>query len=596
MRPSFSRVLPFLLITVLVSTSALLSGCDLLSRDTPLTFLEDDPAIRAHPDYPVVVQDVDELEDQIVIERDVWITVRDGTRLSANVFRPRSEGQYPVVMALTAYDKNKGPDLYPKLLRNALKDDFDLGKFAVSPWTAWEGPDPAYWVSQGYAVVYLDSRGFASSEGDPGTASVQDRDDFYDAIEWAGTQAWSNGNVGTNGVSYLAIAQWVAASGNPPHLKAIVPWEGQSDAYREVLYHGGIPETAFTGFWIRKVRSGANGSPLPPPFIFKLAHKRPAFMRWVQSRPNALSGIDLPQIQAPALVAATWSDQGLHTRGSFEGFKQISSEHKWLYTHGRQKWGVYYSDDALRTQTEFYDHFLKGEDNGFDRHPAVRLEVRESLEEYKVRFEEDWPIPDTDYRELYLHGDSMEMGNVAPISSTEIRYDSETESAVFIHTFAEDTELSGNMKLKLWVSIEEGDDMDLFVSVDKLNAAGDVVHFYAKMGYTKGPVAMGWLRVSQRALDTERSTPAQPWLLHDKSLPVEQGDVIPVEIEILPSSTLFRGGESLRLTVQGREFFDHPSLGHHYAVNRGAHYIHSGPGQESFLLVPVIPPQDPQAR
>jgi predicted acyl esterase len=100
------------------------------------------------------------------------------------------------------------------------------------------------------------------------------------------------------------------------------------------------------------------------------------------------------------------------------------------------------------------------------------------------------------------------------------------------------------MKLKLWVSIEEGNDMDLFVSVDKLNAAGDVVHFYAKMGYNKGPVAMGWLRVSQRALDTERSTPAQPWLLHDKALPVERGDVIPVEIEILPSSTLFRGGKA----------------------------------------------------
>ena len=491
MRSNPTRVLPWRLMALFLVMSAMLSACDFLGSDTPMTFLEDDPEIRAHPDYPVVVREVDDLEDEIIVERDVWITVRDGTRLSANVFRPRAEGKYPVVMALTAYDKNKGPDLYPKLLRNALNKYFDLGKFAVSPWTAWEGPDPVYWVSQGYALVYLDSRGFATSEGDPGTASMQDRDDFYDAIEWAGTQPWSNGNVGTNGVSYLAIAQWVAASGNPPHLKAIVPWEGQSDAYREVLYHGGIPETAFTGFWIRKVRSGANGSPLPPPFIFKIAHRNPAFMRWVQSRPNARTGIDLPRIRVPALIAATWSDQGLHTRGSFEGYKQMASEQKWLYTHGRQKWGVYYSDDALRTQTEFYDHFLKGEDNGFDRRPAVRLEVRESLEEYAVRFEEDWPIPDTDYREFYLHGDSGELSEMAPASSTERSYDSETGSAVFNYTFQEDTELTGNMKLKLWVSIEQGDDMDLFVSVDKLSAEGDVVNFYAKMGYTKGPVAMG---------------------------------------------------------------------------------------------------------
>ncbi|MEE4300479.1 MAG: CocE/NonD family hydrolase [Pseudomonadales bacterium] len=237
-------------------------------KDDPGTFLEDDPAIRAHPDYPVRIADVGALEADVVVERDVPVAMRDGTRLSANIFRPVEPGRYPVVMAFTAYDKNKGPGRYPKLLRNALKEDFDLGRFTVSPWTSWEGPDPAFWVPEGYVVVYVDSRGFASSEGEPSTLSTRDRDDFHDAIEWAGTQPWSNGNVGLNGVSYLAISQWVAASGNPPHLKAIIPWEGQSDSFREVLYHGGIPETAFTGFWLRKMRSGANGSPLPPPLVF----------------------------------------------------------------------------------------------------------------------------------------------------------------------------------------------------------------------------------------------------------------------------------------------------------------------------------------
>ncbi|MCI5043396.1 MAG: CocE/NonD family hydrolase, partial [Aquisalinus sp.] len=498
-------------------------------------------------------------------------------------------GQYPVVMALTAYDKNKGPDQYPKLLRNALNPNFNLGTFEVSPWTSWEAPDPAFWVLHGYAVVYLDSRGFASSEGKPSTLSRQDRDDFFDAIEWAGTRDWSNGHVGLNGVSYLAIAQWVAASGNPPHLKAIIPWEGQSDSYREVLYHGGIPETAFTDFWSRKMRAGANGNPLPPPVVFRLAHQRPALMRRVQQRPATTSGIDLPKINVPALISATWSDQGLHTRGSFEGYKRISSSQKWLYTHGRAKWDVYYSADALAYQRDFFDYFLKGLDNDFDKRPAVRLEVRENLSEYQVRFETDWPIPDTVYTKFYLDAAS---GALSASPSTEpgiAQYDAMTEHVTFTHRFTQDTELSGNMKLKLWVSISQGEDMDLFVGIEKLTATGEVVPFYAKTGYTKGPVAMGWLRASQRALDEEKSTPWQPVLSHEAQQPLLPGEIVPVEIEILPSSTLFRAGETLQLTIQGDDLFEHPALAHEYSVNEGVHTIHIGSTYDSHLLVPVIP-------
>ncbi len=557
-------------------------------RDAPEDFLEDDPEIRSHPDYPVRVSNVDDLGDDVIVEKDVWIAMRDGVRLSANVYRPKGPGQHPVVMALTAYDKNRGPDQYPKILRNALEPDYDLGIFSVSEWTPWEGPDPAFWVAHGYAVVYVDSRGFASSEGKPSTLSVQDRDDFYDAIEWAGTREWSNGNVGLSGVSYLAISQWVAASGRPPHLKAIIPWEGQSDSYREVLYHGGIPETAFTDFWLRKMRSGANGSPLPPPAIFKFAHRRPGLMRRMQQRPSTTSGIDLPQIEVPALICASWSDQGLHTRGSFEGYKRIASRQKWLFTHGRPKWDVYYSEEALAFQKDFFDHFLRGANNGFDSRPSVRLEVRESQTEYAVRFEDSWPIPGTEYRELFLNAGAKGLSASRVAEPGMVRYDSLTGSAVFAHTFLEDTELTGNMKLELWVSAEQGEDMDLFVGVSKLDIDGEEVHFFAKTGYAKGPVAMGWLRVSQRTLDTQKSTPWQPVLRHDESLPIEAEEIVAVQIEILPSSTLFRRGETFRLTVQGRDLFEHPALAHEDSVNRGVHTIHTGAGHDSHLLVPVV--------
>ncbi len=567
-----------------------LAGCGIGGgKDDPLVFLEDDPAMRAHPDYPAKVVPVPDFDGSAIIERDQWVTVRDGTRLSVNVFRPGGSGPYPVVMALTAYDKNKGPELYPKLLRHALKPEFDFGEFSVSAHTPWEGPDPAYWVSQGYAVVYVDSRGFASSEGAPATVSMQDRNDFYDVIEWAGAQDWSNGRVGLTGVSYLAIAQWAAASANPPSLKAFIPWEGQTDPGREVLYHGGIPEVNFTSFWVRKVRSGANGNPLPPPALFRFAHQRPALMRWFRSRPGNRSGIDLPAIEVPALICGSWSDQGLHSRGSFEGFKQIASPQKWLYTHGRPKWQVYYSDEALAYQTAFFDYFLKGEDNGFGERAAVRLEVRESLNAYSVREVEDWPLPGTRYTPLYLQASSGSLELQQPQADGRSRYESGTGQAVFKYTFPADTELSGNMKLRLWVSMQAGHDMDLFVGVSKLDTAGEEVFFYAKTGYNRGPVAMGWLRASERALDAARSTPWQPVLAHRGASDVPVGEPFAVDIEILPSSTLFRAGETLRLTIQGRDLFEHPALGHGYPVNEGIHTIHAGGDYDSHLLVPVIP-------
>ena len=106
-----------------------------------------------------------------------------------------------------------------------------------------------------------------------------------------------------------------------------------------------------------------------------------------------------------------------------------------------------------------------------------------------------------------------------------------------------------------------------------------------------GPVAMGWLRVSERALDEDRSTPWQPVLRHDDPRPLTPGEVVSVDVEILPSSTLLRAGESLELVVQGADLFEHPALGHAYSrdVNQGMHTIHAGGDYDSHLLVPHTP-------
>ncbi|MDX1736025.1 MAG: CocE/NonD family hydrolase [Halioglobus sp.] len=567
------------MLTGAVSTSIFLSACGDGSGS---------PSLVEEQSYPVIIRDTAEIRDSVVIEDDVAVVARDGTRLSARVFRPTGDGAYPVIMSFTSYGKDKGPDTYPPVLDSWDQPEFNLGTFEVSEWTTWEGPDPAYWVPRGYAVVYVDARGYHASAGDASVLGEQDRLDFHDAIEWAGTRQWSNGRVGLTGVSYLAISQWVAAGGNPPdYLKAIMPWEGQTDAFREVIYHGGIPETAFTSYWLQRVNSLANTPPLPALADFQVVQRNLQVLKAVQP-PLATQ----PQlVEVPALICATWSDQGLHTRGSFEGYKNTGSAQKWLFTHGREKWSTYYGDEALQFQQRFFDYFLKGEANGMDAVRSVRLEVRESLEEYAVRYEDNWPIARTRYTKLYLDAAMGELSGDMPAQAASATYDPAYGSTTFTHVFDEDTELTGNMKLRLWVSVSEGDDMDIFVGVKKFDAQGDEVHFYAKTGYILGPVAMGWLRASERELDQERSRPWQPVLTHENPQPLVPGQVVPVEIEILPSSTLFRAGESLQLVIQGTDLFEHPSLEHGFSAetNMGTHAIHTGADYDAHLLVPVIP-------
>jgi len=229
-----------------------------------------------------------------------------------------------------------------------------------------------------------------------------------------------------------------------------------------------------------------------------------------------------------------------------------------------------------------------------DQRPAVRLEVRETRDERTVRFENEWPLAGTEYRQLYLDAASGMLVATPPETTSAVDYQPLTGSATFTITFDEDTELTGHMKLRLWVSATEGTDIDLFVGVNKLDVHGEKVHFYAKAGYMNGPVAMGWLRVSERALDDEQSTPWQPILRHDDPQPLTPDEIVPVDVEILPSSTLFRSGESLELVVQGADLFEHPALGHAYSrdVNLGTHTIHTGGDYDSHLLVPRIPHTD----
>jgi predicted acyl esterase len=504
----------------------------------------------------------------------------DGIKIAANIYRPQKAGKFPVVMAATPYSKDGDPITQgARMITGSLgRDESSIGRLPVSLLTPFEGPDPAYWVSNGYAVVVVDVRGTGKSEGKaslPGIGGAAGPIDIRDIIDWAGTREWSNGNVGMSGVSALCMVQYYAEVAHPVHLKAIIPWEGVSDNYSDTAFPGGIPETIF-------------GHPSRPPGLtLEEAVKSGAFDN-VKHQTMLSLAAKLEEITVPALVCGSWSDQGLHTRGSFQAFRRISSKEKWLYTHGGKKWEEYYCDDALAYQKKFFDYYLKGVDNGWKATPAVRLEIRDTQTTYTVRSENEWPIARTDYKKLYLNPNgALSVNKIS--QEGKVSYDSNSGAAVFDITFDKDTELSGYMKLQVSVAAAETDDMDLIVGVHKLDANKNEVYFYGMNGFIRGVVARGWLRVSQRELDAPLSTPWQPVYKFSGERKIKPGEINQVEIAILPSSTIFRKGETLRLAISGKDTINYGRVKYEVLLNKGAHTIYAGGKYDSYLQIPVVP-------
>jgi predicted acyl esterase len=518
----------------------------------------------------------------VIFERDLPVPMRDGVILSANLFRPADGKRVPVVMSVTPYGKDQQRDRLITFFMRVTGVRF--GKIKVSRFTGFEAPDPLYWVRNGYVVMQTDVRGMHRSQGHAGVLTDRDAEDYYDVIEWAASQPWCDGGVGLSGVSYLAMSQWRVAALRPPHLRAIIPWEAVSDLYREFAFHGGIPETGFVPtWWKHRMKAGRNKQfEFAEDFLSEI-DQHPLDDSYWRDKQTALE-----RINVPALVCASWSDQGLHTRGSLEAFSRIGSPEKWLYTHGRKKWETYYGAEAVATQKRFLDHYLKGQDNGWSATPHVRLEVRKAYYRQDVRHEAHWPLPDTSFVPLYLDLNKGALCTTPVASEARIAYDATRGQAAFSIHFAEPVELTGEAKLRVWTSTSEGDDLDLFVVLKKFDERGREVFFSGYNGYRKDAVAKGWLRVSHRALDPLRSRPSRPYHSHDRLEKVLSNEIVQVDIEILSSSTWFEAGSRLEVVILGRDAAKYPALRHGRVLNRGRHVIHCGGRFDSHLLVPLV--------
>ena len=305
---------------------------------------------RAHPRFAP-------LQSEIVLDKDVAVKLRDGVTILVDVLRPKGAAKVPVIVAWSPYGKSRGHDKRYVELLSLLGMDLS----PLSGLMKFEGPDPAYWCAQGYAVCNPDPRGAFNSEGDIRIWSRKEGEDYCDLIEWLGVQDWCNGAVGLTGNSYLAISQWFAAAERPPHLKAIAPWEGMSDIYRDLVVRGGIPDYPFS----HRLCGNLTGKNRREDFVAE-AEQHPLVDELWESKIPQFERIDVP-----AYVVASYSNS-IHTPGTFRGWRRIGSADKWLRIHNTMEWPDYYESANVEDLRRFFDRYLKGIDNGWEATPRVR--------------------------------------------------------------------------------------------------------------------------------------------------------------------------------------------------------------------------------
>ncbi len=469
----------------------------------------------------------------ILLERDVPIKLRDGVTIYADVFRPTDGKPCPAILAWSPYGKEIGGQMLDDVPGRA-----GVPVDATSGLEKFEGPDPAYWVNHGYAIVNVDKRGAYMSEGNLLYWGHEDALDGCDVIEWIASQNWCTGKVGMSGNSWLTVSQWFIAAERPEHLVAIAPWEGFCDHYRESGTRGGIPTPEFPEM-IAETFSSAHGMLEDQP---RMIVEKSLMCDYWQDKAARVENIEIP-----AYVVASYTNS-VHTRGTFAGYRRMASKEKWLRVHNTQEWFDYYTPENVEDLRRFFDHYLKGVDNGWEQTPKVRLSVlNPGGHDIVGRAEEEFPLARTVYRKLYLSAADSTLLTALPEQENVNTYQSAADCHQVNYRYRMDkpTEITGYMKLHLWVAAPDNDDMDLSVRVEKLSKDGQPIP--DRMG--NRIVATGQMRVSMRQLDTLRTTESEPYYPFTTVQKLKPGEIVPVEIEIWPMGLFFEKGEILQLTV-----------------------------------------------
>ena len=541
----------------------------------------------------------------MIEEKNRFVLMRDGIRIACDIYRPHAPGKkFPALLSTSLYGKDvqKVTDE-----RRPLSPRHGNG--------GQEAGDTRYFVDRGYVHVIADARGSGDSEGEYNFQGTLEQQDGYDMIEWIAAQPWCDSNVGMLGMSYFAVVQQLIAGTQPPHLKAIAPYEAYTDRYRHSVYQGGIFNEGFFHQWWGHVSIGTLR-----PIIFKYhpeeeirrrieaLEKTPEIqdspylhiqLKYPEKNPLTFDFLIEPndgpyywersactkfdRIKIPVLLMARWSAWDIHLPGAFSSWDGLNTTKKLICfdtletTGPRRPWRDH-QDILLR----WYDHWLKGNDTGMMDEPPIRLLVKGPN---TWRDEQEWPLKRTQWTKLYLQKDgglAREAGGEGAQSFANDPYTLPGQKAPGVKfatpVLEQDLEITGPSVLNLWATIDKPE-TSWIVNVKDQAPDGS-----ARM------VTKGWLRASHRELDAARSKPYKPYHPHTRNQPVPVNEPVEYAIDLRETSMVFAKGHRLVLEIRAQDtLVEEPIWYHQTSAVKTQHTVHCGGKNGSYVLLPVIP-------
>lgn len=577
-----------------------------------------------------------EIRDGMRIDWDVPFKMSDGVIIRANIYRPIDQSQRVGAIASSGvYGKDLAyQEGYPGVWEKITKQHPEVAEGSSNIHQNWETVDPEKWVCKGFAVVRIDARGVGTSEGYLDPFGPQEVLDFAVIIGKIAAQPWSNGNVGSTGISYYAMTAWGVAALAPPALKAVALWEGCCDFYRDGAYHGGILNQ-LTGRWyptqVQRIQHGKKGFCSPVTGASATGDVEYSPLKLINNRyplPEEMlrqkfdgplyraRSANVENIRCAVLSSANWGGQGLHLRGNIEGYLRAEKADRYLEVHGLEHWTHFYTPYGEKMLQRFFGHYLNGTDTDWAEQPRILLNIRHPGDNFDQRSEKEWPLARTQWTKLHLNLDTMTLDKEEFSGEGQKSYDPLASPGLKFMTPPLDApvEITGPVAAKLFVS-SGSTDADIFAVVRVFDPDGQEVLFRGTTD-PHTPVAQGWLRASHRKLDPAKTLPHRPYHSHDEFQPLLSGEIVEMDIEIWPTCIVIPAGYRLMLNIRGKDFdytedmagdsedyagtvltgmrgcgpFTHAEPSDRPEGIFGAEVtLHSDRGRRPYLLLPVIP-------
>ncbi len=522
----------------------------------------------------------------IKLDENVYVTMRDGIKLSVDIYRPDKEGAYPVLLSMAPYIKEI--QQWPPELTHSI-----------------EAGATNFFVPKGYVHIIIQLRGTGFSQGQFNFCSVKEHQDGYDMVEWSAGQPWCNGNVGMIGDSYFAMTQYMVASQQPPHLKCIAPFDGCSDIYRDFTHQGGIFFGWFMGMWgpdmMRQcIWPGPVEGKLPPANIFADVASHPYNDEYYQER-SSIYKMDKINVPVMAIIAQLGF---LHSRGQLLSHSKINTPKKLLVVPpaGLHAHELFLTSQPLNKQLlRWYDHWLKGIDTGIMNEPPVAICDAVTSE---WRYENEYPLSRTQWTRFYLHSNSERpadkppygllslesAGSEAPDNYSikeSMRLVAARQPVIAYSTrpLEKDIKVWGPLSVTLYGSSTTLD-TEWFVNVADIDTDGKV-----------NPVTMGRLKASLRGVDPAKSRPGQPFHPFNNPVRPEPHKIYEYQIELMPIFYTFKAGHKIWIQIASADFWYQEHL-RSIEVSQllplpAKNLVYHDIEHPSHLLLPVIPDSKP---